>query len=166
MDCLVAKIAAQPILPAREDVVQPAVLAVAWRVYHLRTAVVRVTYAVPSRPPLGLKPPKAKPDPAYLAQVRLLPCCICEAFDGIGVFPSDAHHPICGRYSQAKVPDRMAIPLCHRHHLGPDGIHASKDAWMARYGPDTDYIAGTQDRILGDNWQSIGDIAKRMVGDG
>ena len=31
-------------------------------------------------PSLGLKEPKAKPDPAYLARVRELPCCVCEAF--------------------------------------------------------------------------------------
>lgn len=105
---------------------------------------------------IGLKPEKAKPNPRYLAKVRQLPCVICEAFGEYQATPTTAHHPICGRYGQAKAPDMMAIPLCDCHHQGlwgacPDkvAIHKNKRAWMALYGPDTDYIAGTQDRILG-----------------
>lgn len=98
-------------------------------------------------PPLGLKPKKAKPDPKYLARVRELPCCVCVAFGEIQIGPSYAHHPICGRYSQGKVPDRMAIPLCYAHHQGDKGIHTDKSAWMQDYGDDRDYIAATQDKL-------------------
>lgn len=98
-------------------------------------------------PPLGLKPKKAKPDPKYLARVRELACCVCEAFGTPQIGPTYAHHPICGRYSQGKVPDRMAIPLCFDHHQGPRGVHTDKSAWMQEYGDDRDYIAATQDKL-------------------
>lgn len=106
------------------------------------------------KPPLGLKQPKAKPDPAYLARVRELPCCICEAFGEPQLSPTAAHHPIHGRHSQVKVPDCMAVPLCEGHHTGmfdttKVAIHREPDLWRWKYGLDTDYIAITQDRILG-----------------
>lgn len=100
-----------------------------------------------NKPPLGLKPEKAKPDPKYLARVRELPCCICEAFGLVQSGPTFAHHTICGRYSQEKTPDRMAIPLCHAHHQGELGIHADKTAWVQEYGDDRDYILPTQDKL-------------------
>jgi hypothetical protein len=87
------------------------------------------------RPPLGQKSEKAKRDPARLAAVARLPCVIC------GSQPVQVHHVISGRYSQRKAPDSMTIPLCWRHHLGPDGIHADKAAWEAAYGPDTDFLS-------------------------
>lgn len=119
--------------------------------------------------PLGLKAPKpeatgltraraikAKPrkprlgdDPAYLAAVRALPCCICAGWGISQTTPTEAHHAICGRYSQHKAPDRMAIPLCRDHHTGPQGIHTQRAQWIASYGPDTNYIAATQDRVAG-----------------
>ena len=89
---------------------------------------------------------------AYLAEVARLPCCICEAFGEVQLSPTQAHHTICGRYGQKRTPDEMAIPLCHGHHQGDFdasklAIHRSKRAWVERYGPDTDYIAATQDTI-------------------
>lgn len=102
-------------------------------------------------PSLGLKEPKAKPDPAYLARVRELPCCICEAFGEPQATPTAAHHVIMGRFSQRKTPDRMAIPLCTFHHTGGHpaylAIHVSPAAWRERYGPDVDYILPTQDKL-------------------
>lgn len=98
-------------------------------------------------PPLGLKQPKAKPNPKYLDRVRELPCCVCQAFGLVQIGPTYAHHPICGRYSQAKVPDIMAIPLCYSHHQGDLGIHVDKAAWVQEYGDDRDYILPTQDRL-------------------
>ena len=103
------------------------------------------------RKPLGLKgaPPAGRPD--YLEAVHQLPCIICWSFGEIQDTPTTAHHPICGRYSQAKAPDICAIPLCHRHHQGHDlgdcSIHFHRAEWVRRYGPDTDYIAVTQDRL-------------------
>lgn len=104
------------------------------------------------RGPLGLKEPKAKPDPAYLAKVRALPCCICEAFGEMQHTPTTAHHVIHGRFSQRKVPDRMTIPLCADHHqLGGNGktaLHSEPTKWKRLYGDDFDFIPATQDRIL------------------
>ncbi len=98
-------------------------------------------------PALGLKVPKPKPDPKYLARVRELPCCVCQAFGFVQTGPTYSHHTICGRYSQEKTPDRMAIPLCYAHHQGDLGIHTDKAAWVQEYGDDRDYIAPTQDRL-------------------
>ena len=99
------------------------------------------------KPPIGLKAPKAKKDPAHLARVATLGCCICEAFGGPQIGPTYVHHTICGRYSMRKTPDRQAIALCHFHHQGAGGIHTDKAAWVERYGLDTDYIAATLDRL-------------------
>lgn len=108
------------------------------------------------KPPLGLKAAPAAPDPDYLDKVRHLPCCICEAFGEDQNSPTEAHHTKCGRYGRDKTPDRQAIPLCHSHHnkLRPYpgdedkiGYHNAQEQWEALYGPDTDYIAVTQDRL-------------------
>jgi len=100
-----------------------------------------------NRPPLGQKQAKAKPDPAYLARVRELPCCICEAF-GFSASRADVFAPHdCGRFGQHKTPDRQAIPLCHHHHQGAQGIHTDKTAWVQEYGDDREYIAATLDKM-------------------
>jgi hypothetical protein len=98
-------------------------------------------------PPLGQKQPKPKADPAYLARVRELPCCVCEAFGERQIGPSFSHHVICGRFSQRKTPDRMAISLCYDHHQGARGIHTDKSAWVQEYGKDHEYTAATKDRL-------------------
>lgn len=104
-----------------------------------------------NRPPLGLKEPKPKPDPAYLARVRELPCVVCDAFGEPQYTPTTAHHVIHGRFSQRKTPDRMAIPLCADHHqLGGNGkaaLHANPALWKRLYGEDHEYTAATQDRL-------------------
>ena len=106
-----------------------------------------MTFQVPPRAPLGLKQPKAKPDPAYLALVRTLPCVIGLHFGEPCRGPIEAHHTICERYGQRKTPDRDAIPLCVLHHRGGDGIHGQKATWIARFGPDTAFIDATRDKI-------------------
>ena len=98
------------------------------------------------------KPAKAAPNPAYLAKVRALPCCICQAFGERQTSATAAHHPIHGRYGARKVPDIMALPLCEGHHQGlfdttKLAIHRAPSEWRNKYGPDTDWIAPTQDRL-------------------
>ena len=105
-----------------------------------------------NRPPLGLKAPKAKPDTAYLARVRELPCIICQEYGMRQTSPTAAHHPIMGRYGNRKVPDCMAIPLCEGHHQGlfdttKVAVHREPERWQRLYGKDTDWIAPTQDRL-------------------
>lgn len=112
-----------------------------------------MTFLAREKGPVGLKEPKAKPDPAYLAAVRELPCVICHAFGEPQLSPTSAHHCIHGRFSQRKAPDRAAIPLCEGHHQGlrdksKTAVHAEPTKWKRLYGEDTEYIAVTQDRIL------------------
>ena len=111
-----------------------------------------MTFLARAKGPMGQKAAKAKPDPAYLAAVRALPCCVCAAYGEMQHTPTTAHHPIHGRFSQRKVPDRMAIPLCADHHqLGGNGktaLHAEPSKWKRLYGEDHEFIAATQDRIL------------------
>lgn len=106
-----------------------------------------------NKPPLGQKLGKAKPDPKYLAKVRELRCCICEAFGLQQLSPTQAHHPICERHGGERVPDHEAIPLCEGCHQGlldtsKIAIHRDRAEWVRRYGSDREYIAQTQDRIL------------------
>lgn len=105
-------------------------------------------------PPLGPKIAQFKPQtrdtgkrPDYLRAVRELPCCICVGWGLIQTTPTHAHHTICGRFGQRKTLDILAIPLCWFHHQGPDGIHTRKTWWVNQYGPDTDFIAITQDKL-------------------
>lgn len=102
--------------------------------------------------PVAPKPAKVKPNPAYLAAVRQLPCCICEAWGEFQNTPTTAHHPIHGRMSQRKAPDEMAIPLCEDHHQGlwdntKVAVHREPSKWKRLYGPDFDWIAPTQDKL-------------------
>lgn len=100
-----------------------------------------------SKPPLGLKPKPAPKNLRYLQAVRKLPCCICQAFGEIQRTPTAAHHIFSERWGTFKTPDEDAIPLCTDHHQGQDGIHNRKSSWVAKYGPDRDYTAATQDRL-------------------
>ena len=108
------------------------------------------------KPPLGIKAPKPKPDPGYLARVRELPCVICWEWGMTQNSPTEAHHCKSGRYGNDKAPDSMAIPLCHSHHNklrqypGDEakiGFHNAQATWEREYGPDVDWIAPTQDRL-------------------
>lgn len=120
------------------------------------------------RGPLGQKTPKAKKKPkgmrrvskkravyrasqegqeavAYMGQVKQLPCVICGAPP-----PSIAHHCFHGRYGTRKTSDFDTIPLCSKHHDSwqPDGVHAIKEEWAARYGPDYGFIEQTRKLLL------------------
>ena len=91
-------------------------------------------------------------DPAYLARVAELPCCICEAFGECQSSRTQVHHVFHGRFSQHKTPDRMAIPLCEGHHLGQWdtsklAIHKAKETWRLKYGEDHNYSATTLDKL-------------------
>lgn len=102
--------------------------------------------------PIFTKSPKAKPNPAYLAKVRELPCVICMSFGEHQTSPTSAHHPIHDRYSTRKVPDEQAIPLCEGHHQGLRdtsklALHQAPSQWKRLYGADHEYIAVTQDRL-------------------
>jgi len=100
----------------------------------------------------ALKPAKAKPNPAYLAKVRALPCIICTSYGLPQRSPTQAHHVIHERGSFRKVPDTMTIPLCEGHHQGlmdtsKIALHQQPSRWKREYGPDHTYVAITQDMI-------------------
>ena len=111
------------------------------------------------KPPLGQKGQPATQTrdtfkrPDYLAAVRELPCCVCQAWGEIQRTPTEAHHVFHGRFSGRKTPDTMAVPICRAHHTGdmsdPDklAIHRRKESWQRKYGPDHHFTAGTQDRL-------------------
>lgn len=104
------------------------------------------------RTPLGPKPTREARDPAYLARVRELPCCICEAFGEVQLSPTAAHHVYSDRWGTFKTPDRHAIPLCEGHHQGQLdtsklAIHRRKKSWVERYGPDHAFTAATMDKL-------------------
>lgn len=107
--------------------------------------------ALTRRAPIKAKARKTRDgdDHAYLAAVRSLPCVICAECGLRQISPTEAHHTICGRYGQHKTPDRQAIPLCRAHHTGAEGIHTRRAWWVESFGPDTDYIARTQDAVAG-----------------
>jgi hypothetical protein len=108
---------------------------------------------IASRGPLGQKAEKAKPDPAYLAKVRQLPCRCCG-----GHGPNEAHH--CrdlpdflerGLYQRLpgaaqKSHDRDAIPLCPDCHWL---FHNRRAEFHARIGKDYTHIGAVR-AILSD----------------
>lgn len=107
---------------------------------------------ITGRPVFEKRQGKPKPRPDYLTAVRSLPCCICEAWGMPQNSPTTAHHPIHGRYGTRKAPDMTAIPLCCGHHLGDFdtskiALHRDPSKWKRMYGPDTDWIAPTQDKL-------------------
>lgn len=96
---------------------------------------------------------KNRPTPdqlEYMGKVKQLPCCICGKPG-----PSDAHHPICGRYGGKRNNHFDVIPLCKEcHQHGPLAIHNDKTAWVERNGPDTDYVEQTKLAILGEGYEA------------
>lgn len=105
-----------------------------------------------NRPPLGQKADRAAPRPDYLAAIHDLPCWICTSWGMPQTSPTQAHHPIHGRYGTRRTPDETAIPLCEGHHQGlrdtsKVALHKEPSKWKRLYGPDFDWIAPTQDRL-------------------
>lgn len=96
----------------------------------------------------NFRPPKVKPNPAYLADVRSLPCCACgihgrtEAhhckdrppFDEIGLYK---RLPGMGQ----KSADEDAIPLCDGCHRM---FHERRSEFHALYGNDYGFIGPTR----------------------
>jgi hypothetical protein len=65
---------------------------------------------------------------AHMMRVKALPCVCCGHHP-----PSHAHH-VTGDGKPRD--DLRVIPLCPPCHVGPDGYHKNKAAWVARHGPD------------------------------
>jgi hypothetical protein len=104
------------------------------------------------RGPLGLKPERQGKDPARLEAVASLPCAICHEYGMRQLSRTQVHHCIHGRYGTRKSPDSMTIALCEGHHQGlrdtsKIALHREPTKWKAAYGPDTDWISWTEERI-------------------
>lgn len=102
--------------------------------------------------PIYQKQLPAKSDPARLAAVAALPCCICNEWRLEQRSPTTVHHCIMGRGGNRRAPDCMTIPLCDGHHQGrfdasKIAIHRQPKAWREAFGPDTDWISWTETRI-------------------
>jgi hypothetical protein len=117
------------------------------------------------KPPMGLKQTRqangTAKGRAHMARVKALPCVICGKPG-----PSDAHHVFCGRYGQSKASDFETIPLCKEcHQIGPLAIHNDKAGWIARNGPDTDYLPVVADQLAGEfnsPWRNSPPVTPRL----
>lgn len=102
--------------------------------------------------PIYQKDTRERKDPARLAAVATLPCCICAEYGMRQLSPTQVHHSIHGRYGTIKSPDCMTLPLCEGHHQGlvdtsKIALHREPDLWRSEYGPDTDWISWADERI-------------------
>jgi hypothetical protein len=74
--------------------------------------------------------------PALLERIRSLGCIVrgCES-------PANAHHIREGQGTGQKAADDEAIPLCHYHHQGAEGIHTlGTRSWQEKYGNERDLL--------------------------
>lgn len=80
----------------------------------------------------------------HMFKVAQLPCVICRRQ------PVEVHHCIHGRFSQRRAPDEKTIPLCFECHAE---LHAGKETWAEKYGPDYEYLPVVADMLAGElNW--------------
>ena len=102
--------------------------------------------------PIYAKPEREARDPARMAKVADMPCCICHEYGLPQLSPTQVHHCIHGRYGTRRAPDSMTIPLCEGHHMGLlDGtkvaLHRQSSEWRKAYGDDTRWISWTEERL-------------------
>ena len=106
----------------------------------------RVTPRRTSKPTPRIKPGRVK-DPAYLAKVASLPCCVC------GAHPVEVHHIRTGCGMGQKAGDDQTLPLCPRHHrTGPDAFHAGPGEFQARHGSEAYLVEQTRLRLEMVDW--------------
>ncbi len=101
--------------------------------------------------PIYAKPAKVPRNPAHMAKVAAMPCCICHEWGLPQLTPTNVHHCIHGRYGNRRVPDEMTIPLCRAHHqTGEDGyiaLHREPAKWQRLYGPDHEWLSWVEQRL-------------------
>lgn len=75
-----------------------------------------------------------KTDYDYLSRLAELGCLICSS-------PANIHHLRTGKGMAQRSDDYHAIPLCHFHHQGNQGIHTlGTKAWQAKYGTELELL--------------------------
>ncbi|MET3929548.1 hypothetical protein ABIE51_001435 [Lysobacter sp. OAE881] len=100
----------------------------------------------------GQRRPSLK-HPEYLDYVRALPCCGCGVHG-----QQQAHHPIGQRFSQARVSDCLAIPLCDPCH---DKLHENWPAWEEKHGSQWMHAADTWEQAVRDG---VWNLDKKICG--
>lgn len=83
------------------------------------------------------KKPATKAERDHMGRVASLGCIICGA-------PATVHH--CGTYMGGGRNHMKTIPLCWRHHLGPEGIDGkqmAKRKWEELYGTEEQLMQRT-----------------------
>ena len=83
---------------------------------------------------------KRKTDRKLLDRVAGIGCVVClihhEAYS-----PACIHHLRDGQGMGQRAGDDCAIPLCHYHHQGAEGIHTlGTRTWQAKYGAERDLL--------------------------
>ena len=79
-------------------------------------------------------------NPKYLAWIRSLPCCVCEALRQVQVFLTEAAH-VGDRGLSQKCPDSEALPVCGRHHRhGRYSLHRFGKKFWKFHGIDRDEL--------------------------
>lgn len=85
-----------------------------------------------------------KEEKKWLEKVVGLGCIVCRTKLGIYDSPACAHHIRTGQGMSQRASHYEAIPLCHRHHQGEDGIHRlGTRTWQAHYGSETELLEQT-----------------------
>ena len=70
-------------------------------------------------------------------------CCVCgEPFAHI-------HHVLEGRTPGRKSGDFMTIPLCWHCHVGPSGIHGTRQRWSLHKAGELEALNRTLEAIYG-----------------
>lgn len=83
-----------------------------------------------------------KAERQHLNAVAELGCIVCRLKLGIPDSPAQIHHIRHGQGMGQRASHYEAIPLCHRHHQGADGIHAlGTREWERHYGTEADLLA-------------------------
>lgn len=86
--------------------------------------------------------PRRKKDPAHLARVASMPCCVC------GATPVEVHHIRSGMGMGQRASDRDTIPLCSEHHrTGPDAFHAGPRRFQEIYGTERELLELTLEAL-------------------
>jgi len=100
----------------------------------------------------GQKQERKGKNPARLAAVAAMPCCICNEWGYAQISPTQVHHCIHGRHSTRRAPDEMTIPLCEGHHQGifdtsKIALHREPRRWSEEYGEDVLWVSWVEERL-------------------
>jgi len=75
---------------------------------------------------------KSKPAAAkrYHGRIASLPCALCSELGQPQESPTTVHHIRAGQGMSQRAGHFLVLPLCHRCHQGPSGIHGDRALWQ------------------------------------